>query len=73
MSLPNGKQVIGIIFTFAMASGMPMIVTACAMAVVMWVAAIQRPATTNQIRFAIAEPVPAPRLITTVRPNGQSA
>jgi hypothetical protein len=33
-SLPKGKQVTGIILTLAIASGIPMMVTACAAAVV---------------------------------------
>ena len=48
MRRPNGKQVTGIMRTFAIASGMPMMVIAWAAAVVMWPMASQRPAMMNQ-------------------------
>ena len=51
MALPKGKQVIGIIFRLAMASGMPTIVTAWAAAVVMCPMASHRPATRNHTTF----------------------
>ena len=62
ISLPNGKQVTGIIFRFAIASGMPTMVTAWANAVVTWPMASHRPATRNQTTLPIPEPTPRGRL-----------
>lgn len=71
--MPSGISEIGIIFRFATASGIPMIVIAIATAVTMCPIANQIPAMITQMTLPIIEPTPAVGLSTTVLPNGHSA
>ncbi len=68
--LPKGKQVTGMSLMLATASGIPMMVMACAAAVVMWPMASQSPATRNQMMLLIPLMAPAPGAGTTSRPKG---
>ena len=73
ISLPSGISDTGIIFRLATASGMPTIVIAIAIAVVMCPMASHTPATITQMTLPTSAPGRGPGFSTIVRPNGHSA
>jgi len=73
ISRPSGKSDTGMSLRFAIARGIPMIVTASAIAVSTCSIASHQPAKMIHTMLPIADGAPAPGRFTTLRPNGHRA